>query len=120
MGASFNASNDSNDGDDRSDDKGPEPEAVEIATIDGNTFAFVALERVGGVMVYNISNPQNATYVQYINPRDFSVDDVAVEANMAGPLGPEDVKFITQGGENYLLVSNEVSGTLSIYSVTAL
>ncbi len=120
LGGSFNASNDSNDGDDRSDDKGPEPEAVEIATVDGNTFAFVALERVGGVMVYNITNPQNATYVQYINPRDFSVDDDAVEANMAGPLGPEDIKFITQDGENYLLVSNEVSGTLSIYSVTAL
>jgi len=120
LGGSFNASNDSNDGDDRSDDKGPEPEAIEIAIVDGNTFAFVALERVGGVMVYNITNPQNATYVQYINPRDFSVDDDAVEANMAGPLGPEDIKFITQDGENYLLVSNEVSGTLSIYSVTAL
>ena len=48
LGGSFNASNDSNDGDDRSDDKGPEPEAVEIATINDNTFAFIALERVGG------------------------------------------------------------------------
>ena len=120
LGGSFNASNDSNDGDDRSDDKGPEPEAVEIATINGNTFAFVVLERVGGVMVYNITNPQNAKFVQYINPRDFTVDDDAVEANLAGPLGPEDVKFITQDGEMYLLVSNEVSGTLSIYSVTLL
>ena len=64
---------DSSDGDDRSDDKGPEPEAVEIATIGDNTFAFVALERVGGVMVYNITNPQSAEFVQYINPRDFSV-----------------------------------------------
>ncbi len=120
LGGSFNASNDSNDGDDRSDDKGPEPEAVEIASINGNTFAFIALERVGGVMVYNITNPQNAEFVQYINPRDFTVDDDAVEANLAGPLGPEDVKFITQDGEMYLLVSNEVSGTLSIYSVSLL
>lgn len=120
LGGSFNASNDSNEGDDRSDDKGPEPEGVEIATINGNTFAFIVLERVGGVMVYNITNPQNAEFVQYINPRDFTVDDAAVEANLAGPLGPEDVKFITQDGEMYLLVSNEVSGTLSIYSVTLL
>ena len=120
LGGSFNASNDSNDGDDRSDDKGPEPEAVEIASINGNTFAFIALERVGGVMVYNITNPQNAEFVQYINPRDFTVDDDAVEANLAGPLGPEDIKFITKDGEMYLLVSNEVSGTLSIYSVTLL
>ena len=120
LGGYFNASNDSNEGDDRSDDKGPEPEAVEIATINGNVFAFIALERVGGVMVYNITNPQNAKFVQYINPRDFTVDDDAVEANLAGPLGPEDVKFITQDDEMYLLVSNEVSGTLSVYSVTLL
>ena len=120
LGASFNASNDSNDGDDRSDDKGPEPEAVEIATIEGTTFAFIALERVGGIMVYNITNPQNAEFVQYINPRDFTVDDDAVESNLAGPLGPEDAKFITQDGAMYLLVSNEVSGTLSVDSVTTL
>lgn len=120
LGGSFNASNDSNDGDDRSEDKGPEPEAVEIATINDNTFAFIALERVGGVMVYNITNPQNAQFVQYINPRDFTVGDDVVEANMAGPLGPEDLKFITQDDDMYLLVSNEVSGTLSVYSVTLL
>jgi len=72
------------------------------------------------VMVYNITNPQNAKFVQYINPRDFTVDDDAVEANLAGPLGPEDVKFIMQDDEMYLLVSNEVSGTLSVYSVTLL
>ena len=120
LGGSFNASNDSNDGDDRSDDKGPEPEAVEIATINDNTFAFIALERVGGVMVYNITNPQNAQFVQYINPRDFTVADGVVEDNMAGLLGPEDLKFITQDDDMYLLVSNEVSGTLSVYSVTYL
>ena len=120
LGGFFNASNDSNDGDDRSDDKGPEPEAVEIATINGNVFVFIALERVGGLMVYNITNPQSAEFVQYVNPRDFTVDDDAVEANLAGPLGPEDIKFITQDDEMYLLVSNEVSGTLSVYSVTLL
>ena len=120
LGSSFNASNDENDGDSRSDAKGPEPEAVEIAVINDNTFAFIALERVGGVMVYNITNPQSAEFVQYINPRDFNADNTAVEANEAGPLGPEDIKFITQDGEMYLLVSNEVSGTLSVYSVTVL
>ena len=120
LGESFNASNDSNDGDDRSDDKGPEPEAVEIATINDNVFAFIALERVGGVMVYNITNPQNAEFVQYINPRDFSVGDDVVEANGAGPLGPEDIKFITRDDDMYVLVSNEVSGTLSVYSVSVL
>ena len=58
--------------------------------------------------------------MQYINPRDFTVADGAVEDNMAGLLGPEDLKFITQDDDMYLLVSNEVSGTLSVYSVTLL
>jgi hypothetical protein len=120
LGDSFNASKDSNDGDDRSDDKGPEPEAVEVATISGNIFAFIALESVGGIMVYNITNPHQAEFVQYINPRDFTVGDDVVEANGAGPLGPEDIKFVTQDDAMYLLVSNEVSGTLSVYSVSVL
>ena len=124
LGDSFNASNDDNAGDDRSDDKGPEPEAVEIAQFEGNTYAFIALERVGGVMVYNINNPQNAQFVQYINSRDFDGD--AEELSTAGQtdLGPEDMVFVTAEdsptGEALLLVSNEVSGTLAVFSVTAL
>ncbi|MEE4203388.1 MAG: choice-of-anchor I family protein, partial [Halieaceae bacterium] len=123
LGESFNASNDDNGGDDRSDDKGPEPEAVEIAEIGGSTYAFIGLERVGGVMVYNVTNPNAASFVQYINPRDFSLnaeDDVAT----VGDLGPEDIKFIpaadSPSGEALLLVSNEVSGTLAVYSVSTL
>jgi DNA-binding beta-propeller fold protein YncE len=121
LGDSFNASNDDNEGDDRSDDKGPEPEAVEIAEFAGNTYAFIGLERVGGVMVYNISNPQNAQFVQYINPRDFSVD-AEDDVEIVGDLGPEDIVFIpavdSPSGEALLLVSNEVSGTLAVYSVS--
>ena len=123
LGLNFNASNDDNEGDDRSDDKGPEPEAVEIATIAGNTYAFIGLERVGGVMVYNVSNPQAASFVQYINPRDFSVD-AENDVDIVGDLGPESIKFIPAGdspnGSALLLVSNEVSGTLAVYSVTEL
>lgn len=124
LGSGFNASNDDNEGDDRSDDKGPEPEAVEIAVIEGNTYAFIALERVGGVMVYNISNPQNAQFVQYINPRDYSVSAEEGVAAGSTDLGPEDIKFVSASdsptGEMLLLVSNEVSGTLAVYTVTAL
>src|SRR5690606_17299206 len=76
LGDNFNASNDDNGGDDRSDDKGPEPEAVEIAVINGKTYGFIGLERVGGVMVYNISNPEAPDFVQYINPRDFTLADI--------------------------------------------
>ena len=125
LGEDFNATNDENGGDDRSDDKGPEPEAVEIATIDGKIYAFIGLERVGGIMVYNISNPQAAEFVQYISTRDFSVDiEELVESgdfSAAGDLGPESIHFVSAedspSGEPLLLVGNEVSGTTAIFNV---
>jgi len=121
LGESFNASNDDNEGDDRSDDKGPEPEAVEIVEIGSKFFAFIGLERVGGVMVYDVTDPATPAFVQYINERDFSVDAEA-DIEIVGDLGPEDVVFIpasdSPNGEPLLLVSNEVSGTLAVFSVT--
>lgn len=125
LGEDFNASNDENGGDNRSDDKGPEPEAVEIARIDGRTYAFIGLERVGGIMVYNISNPERAEFVQYLNTRDFSVDiEALVDAgdfSAVGDLGPESIKFVaaqdSPNGEALLIVGNEVSGTTALFSV---
>lgn len=125
LGEGFNASNDDNEGDDRSDDKGPEPEAVEIATLEGRTYAFIALERVGGIMVYDITNPEAADFVQYINTRDFSLD-IEAEADAGnlsavGDLGPEAIKFIpaedSPSGEALLVVGNEVSGTTAVFTV---
>ncbi len=126
LGEEFNATNDENGGDNRSDDKGPEPEAIEIAEIDGNTYAFIGLERVGGIMVYNISEPEAPEFVQYINRRDFTVDiEALVDADdfsAAGDLGPESIYFVSAddspNGENLIIVGNEVSGTTSIFSIT--
>lgn len=119
----FNASNDDNEGDDRSDDKGPEPEAIEIGMVDGKTYAFIGLERVGGVMVYNVSNPQAPSFVQYINERDFSLDaedDFAI----VGDLGPESIKFVSADnsptGKPMLIVGNEVSGTTTFFDIESL
>lgn len=117
----FNASNDDNESDARSDDKGPEPEAVTVGQINGQTFAFIGLERVGGIMVYNVTNPQNPEFVQYINNRDFSVSQVDLEAGMAGDLGPEGLAFIPAGespnSKPMLAVGNEVSGTTTLYGI---
>ena len=57
----------------RSVNKGPEPEGIAMSEIDGRTYAFVGLERIGGVMVYDITAPAETTFVKYINNRDFSV-----------------------------------------------
>ncbi len=117
----FNATNDENNFDNRSDDKGPEPEAVTVGTINGQTFAFIGLERIGGVMVYDVTNPQNPEFVQYLNNRDFSVSEADLQAGMAGDLGPEGMAFIASGdspnGQPMLAVGNEISGTTTLYGI---
>jgi hypothetical protein len=118
LGADFNSNHEENGGDSRSDDKGPEPEALALGKIDGKTYAFVGLERVGGIMVYDITEPENARFVQYINPRDFSA---ANNTSAAGDLGPEGFKFVkaedSPNGKPLLMVGNEVSGTTSIFQI---
>ena len=91
----FNATNDENGGDDRSDDKGPEPEAVTVGQIGQRTIAFIGLERVGGIMVYDVSVPEAPQFLQYLTTRNF---DEAPETDggdynaAAGDLGPEGIR----------------------------
>ena len=117
--ANFNASNDDNEAEDRSDAKGPEPEGLAVGTIAGRTFAFIGLERIGGIMVYDVTNPQNARFVQYINPRDFS--RTPGDDPDAGDLGPEGLAFIAAEDSPIdvpmLVVGNEVSGTTAFLRI---
>jgi hypothetical protein len=116
--ATFNASNSDNAFDSRSDNKGPEPEAVEIAEIGGRTYAFIGLERIGGIMVFDVSAPTAPTFVQYVNNRDFSQP---VNTAAAKDLGPEGLHFIaaedSPNGMPMLAVANEVSGTTTLYRI---
>lgn len=114
----FNATSDKNKFDNRSDNKGPEPEGVAVGEVNGRFYAFIGLERVGGIMVYDVTNPRNATFVQYINNRDFGQNASSPEA---GDLGPEGLVFIhadkSPNGSPLLVVANEISGTTTIYEV---
>ena len=98
-----------NDFDDtRSDNKGPEPEGVTIGEVNDRTYAFITLERTGGVMTYDITNPAEAFFVDYVNNRDTDIS-------------PEGVLFIPPDSPNQnplVAVANEVSGTTSLFEVT--
>ena len=102
----------------RSDDKGPEPEAITISEINGETYAIIGLERIGGFMVYNVSDPYNAEYVTYFYNRDFSLEP---EEDIAGDIAPEDVLVISADnsptGAPIIVSSAEVSGTISLFAV---
>jgi 2',3'-cyclic-nucleotide 2'-phosphodiesterase / 3'-nucleotidase / 5'-nucleotidase len=94
--------------DTRSDNKGPEPEGIEIGKAFGRTYAFIGLERTGGIMVYDISDPNRPFFVHYINtsPTDRS---------------PEGILFIKEedspNGKPLLVVSHEISNTTTIFAI---
>ncbi|MFS0865707.1 choice-of-anchor I family protein [Microbacterium sp. 179-B 1A2 NHS] len=118
----FNSNHSESGAEGRSDDKGPEPEAVTIGTLSGRTYAFVGLERVGGIAAYDITDPASASFVTYVNNRDFaeSVEDGG-DLSRAGDLGPESVAFIPAAesptGVPLLAVGNEVSGTTTLFRI---
>lgn len=103
--------------DDRSDNKGPEPEGITLGTIGAKTFAFIGLERMSGVMVYDMTTPMQPKFVEYFTTRNFVETDSAKQ----GDLGPEGLIFIaakdSPNGKPLLVVGNEVSGSTAIYQV---
>ncbi len=135
----FNSTNSENDSfDNRSDDKGPEPEAVTVIQLAGKTYALIGLERIGGVMVYDISDPSAPKYVSYTNERNFAeldfnedvieeLDDLGNDAGIATILksvvasGPESITFLKQGvspiGAPVIVVSNETTGSVTVHEV---
>lgn len=122
--ADFNADNEANQSfDSRSDNKGPEPEALAVGTLpNGRTYVFVGLERIGGIAVFDVTDPYAATFAGYINRRDFSVVvDLDAAPDAAGDLGPEGIVFIPAAdsptGEAMIAVANEISGTTTLYSL---
>ncbi len=112
----FNAGHTNNTKDDRSDNKGPEPEGVTVGKAFGRVYAFIGLERIGGVLVYDVTNPYAPHFVQYINNRNFLA---ATNTAAALDLGPEGLLFISAAdsptGTPLLAVANEVSGTTTVY-----
>lgn len=120
----FNSGNDENDSfDSRSDAKGPEPEGVVVGKIAGRQYAFVGLERVGGIMTFDVSTPDAPRYVSYFNNRNFDPSADVEDGSDHGDLGAEGLAFIkaedSPTGQALLVVGNEISGSTTIYQVTA-
>ncbi len=113
FGSIFNADHENNNLKGRSRSKGPEPEGVALANINGKQYAFIALERIGGILVYNITDPTDAKLVDYKNNR-------LVNA-YGGDHGPETLVYISNetspDGKAYVVVTNEVSGNITIFEV---
>lgn len=98
----------------RSDDKGPEPEAVIVGEVDGTPYAFIGMERTGGIMVYDVTNPSAPEFVTVNINRD--------TATGGGDQAPEGLIFIpsnlSPNNENMVLAANEESNTITIWTVS--
>lgn len=108
----FNANYESADDikvDDRSDDKGPEAENVVVGKVGSHSYAFVGLERVGGIMIYDITNPNEPYFVKYLydpNNKDISPEGITFESAEDSP-----------NGKPMLIASFELSGTTSAWEL---
>jgi 2',3'-cyclic-nucleotide 2'-phosphodiesterase/3'-nucleotidase/5'-nucleotidase len=124
--ANFNSNNTANALDARSDDSGPEPECLVLGKAYGRTYAFIGLERIGGIMVYDVTDPGKAAFALYVNNRNFSVLPGAgtIPPNLptAGDLGAEALVFIkpedSPTGTPLLVVTNDVSGTTTLFEIS--
>lgn len=95
--------------DDRSDDKGPEAENVVVGKVGSHSYAFVGLERVGGIMIYDITNPNEPYFVKYLydpDNKDISPEGITFESAEESP-----------NGKPMLIASFELSGTTSAWEL---
>jgi Choice-of-anchor I domain len=130
----FNTPDDENRFDDTSDLRGPEPVSVATGRIGVRTYAFIGLERVGGVMTYDITNPFRPVFQHYINNRNFALNPKDGEGVCAkrqpetgecpnvGDQSAQEIVFIgareSPMGAPLLIVSNVTSGSATILRIS--
>ena len=93
--------------DGRSDDKGVEPEGVELFTLGGRTIAAVGLERTlsAAIALFDITDPTKVSFI----------DMIVSEGDKA----PEGLVAFEFGGKSYLAFANEETNTTSLYHISA-
>ena len=98
--------------DQRSPIRGPEPEGVAIGRVGRKVVAAIGLERTGGVMLYDITNPAETKFLKYLSPMD--------ETGLLD-CAPEGIVIVSAKdsptGQTMLVVCNEGSGTVTTYSL---
>jgi len=114
FGAYFNCSDADNVCDSQSPKSGPEPGTATVGKVGGRTYAFIGLGQIGGIMVYDVTVPNESKFVSYINSRDFS-------GKVAGDVSPEELDFVlandAAGKQPMVLAACDGSGTLAGYTV---
>ncbi|CAM3574987.1 choice-of-anchor I family protein [Paenibacillus lupini] len=112
----FNVSNDATSMDSRSVKKGPEPEDIKVGKVGNKELAFIGLERTGGFMTYDVTDPEHPQFANYTNTRNYTGSDI-----LDTDTGPEGIEFIPASasptGQPLLLVAYEVGGKVGVYQI---
>ena len=95
--------------DDRSDNKGSEPENVISFTIDNKLYAAVALERANAIALVSLQDPAF--------PKVLNVIGVDAKAGIEGKYAPEGLAYYKSNDQHFIYSANEKSGTLTIMEV---
>jgi hypothetical protein len=110
--------------DSRSGGKGPEPEGLGVGTAYGRMWMVVGLERDGGLMLYDMTNPTAPEFKSYINTSNPAGNLLQSTKKIAaaGDVSPEGILIISPKdsptGKALVIASYELSGTVGIYEIT--
>jgi hypothetical protein len=100
-----------NDSDEGSDEGGAEPKGIILLSSSNRVYAFVSLERTGGIAIYDVTSPMGVQFVQYVNNR-FSNPPAATK-----DVGADGITAFFLDGKAYIAVANALTGNVRIIQV---
>ncbi len=104
-------------GQDRSDDKGAEPEGVAIGMVGGRRIAILGLERMTALAIFDITAPLAPVFQEWLQ----MLPTKATPAKDVKHWSPEGIVFVpadkSPSGKALIITSYELSGSLSIHQI---
>lgn len=102
---------------DRSDDKGSEPEGIAVGIVGDARIAVLGLERMSALVVFDISNLRAPSLIKWIQMMPVTSTPVS----QATAWSPEGVVFVpaekSPNGKALFITSFELSGSLTIHQI---
>ncbi|NDB37734.1 MAG: hypothetical protein EB040_05315 [Actinobacteria bacterium] len=104
-------------GQDRSDDKGSEPEGVAVGMVGDRRVAILGLERMTALVVFDITEPRSPVFQEWLQ----MLPAKATPAKDVKHFSPEGIVFVpadkSPSGKALFITSYELSGSLSIHQI---
>jgi hypothetical protein len=104
-------------GQDRSDDKGAEPEGVALGMVGDRRIAILGLERMTALAIFDITEPRNPVFQEWLQ----MLPTKATPAKDVKHWSPEGIVFVpankSPSGRALIITSYELSGSLSIHQI---